>query len=1205
MFDSTTGGSPQGVATGSGIKMETVGGVPGGVNTGSAHTMTVSSPQQQDQGIFGKFWDWLFGGGGGSTQDPADTSIIPLNGIAATPEVLAPPPALPSGNQKTKARLTGISNQDGRGQVDPRVFGTNKVFPVKAARVITETRGGQQYMSALFSLGYGPLDISDIRIGDKPIAEYEEIEYEVREGTTGDAAITLYTQDVEQDEFNELLSYNKEVVKLADQNAIRIVVEVFFPAGLFTKTVDELTGEETFSDRTVSIKVEYRVSGSAGPWENGGNITKSANTQDPLYAFKQIKNLTKAVYEVRLTKLTQTNPGSMDYVQWIQMRAYGDTLPVNPRKDVFGNAVGTAYIAIQAKAQEGLQGNIESLSCIVKSKLQHWNGLSWDAAAISNNCADIFAEMVCGQWSAEPADRNTEIHTDSLSNWHNFCVAKGFTFNFVYDQPTDFLVALNQVCAVGLASPAMIDGKWGVVFDTVKTVPAQIITPANILKGSFEGSITWVEDIDAIDFQFVSPDDKWQQTQRPVFTDGKDSSNSHRRQTMAMVGVTNKDHAWKLGRYYLAVAELRREEFTVAMDFEYLRCQRGDLVYFTHDVPQIGLGGSRIKSVQTDGGGNVTGITLCDQFPTNQGTNYDIVMRLPNGTILTRTTVGDNSQKANFVFTQNIPVATNPKPAAGDLVSFGGYLECIVKSIEATENLTARITLTPYAPGIFTADTGTIPEYTPIIVIVDDQVSTVQPPQIQQIVSNEDVLYRNPDGSFITRVQVTMRPPEADIVYWEYQVRANGMEDWPGVSTTVAATSPVFYITGTGITDGSVIDIRIRVKSTLGINSAWVMELAHTVIGQTTQPPNVPFVALDPKLKQLRIFYDGRYGITRPLDFAGYEVRMHWDATGNPYDEHYYAAATTLNYLLTDDIFDISGFASGIKTFLVKAVDVAGNKSAAPYVIRWDFGQMIIENYLQTKPFGPMYNDADMTITNGSVSGGAIHATQIGPGDSAQFWAGSDTDPAHHTGPDTDLFWGDNYNQLKVEWVFAPPVITNSIMKLATTISAEIYRIEYRTQVDELFYGDPSISDSTVFSYQNPDADPFWTPEYGMSPWLPFPTEGIPAKHQRYEFRIVCEASRIESVISEITMIIDGVTQELTRSDVFVSSSGTTRISVSPLTALLSVIPAVQPDPAYPTAFFAVVVDRDPIAGPNIQILDFAGNLVDGLVSVFIKGYQQ
>ena len=57
---------------------------------------------------------------------------------------------------------------------------------------------------------------------------------------------------------------------------------------------------------------------------------------------------------------------------------------------------------------------------------------------------------------------------------------------------------------------------------------------------------------------------------------------------------TDRDQAWKEGRYHLAQQRLRREVHRINVDFEQLACERGDLVALQHDVIAVGLASARI-----------------------------------------------------------------------------------------------------------------------------------------------------------------------------------------------------------------------------------------------------------------------------------------------------------------------------------------------------------------------------------------------------------------------------------------------------------------------------------------------------------------------------------------------------------------------------------------------------------------------------------
>ena len=81
----------------------------------------------------------------------------------------------------------------------PRVLGQRRLFPVLAAKPYTETIGNERYMRLLLLVGYGPLNLDDLRIGSTPIGAFDGAEVELREGWENDQPITLYTQRIEED----------------------------------------------------------------------------------------------------------------------------------------------------------------------------------------------------------------------------------------------------------------------------------------------------------------------------------------------------------------------------------------------------------------------------------------------------------------------------------------------------------------------------------------------------------------------------------------------------------------------------------------------------------------------------------------------------------------------------------------------------------------------------------------------------------------------------------------------------------------------------------------------------------------------------------------------------------------------------------------------------------------------------------------------
>ena len=88
----------------------------------------------------------------------------------------------------------------------PKLYGARRIFPQYAASPYNELVGFNQYLRMLFLLGYGPLDISQIKIGDTAIEDYEDVEWELRSGFPDDAPTWLYPGSVAETELNIQLS---------------------------------------------------------------------------------------------------------------------------------------------------------------------------------------------------------------------------------------------------------------------------------------------------------------------------------------------------------------------------------------------------------------------------------------------------------------------------------------------------------------------------------------------------------------------------------------------------------------------------------------------------------------------------------------------------------------------------------------------------------------------------------------------------------------------------------------------------------------------------------------------------------------------------------------------------------------------------------------------------------------------------------------
>lgn len=156
--------------------------------------------------------------------------------------------------------LTGTQNQANPFGVIPQVLGRHRMFPVLAAAPFTELVGSDQYLRMLFTCGYGPITIEDLRIGETPIAQFQGVELEVDTGIAQDSApITLYTQRVSQENFAVVVTKTGGAVqRTTPTETTGISVELTFARGLVKF---DAAGNKT--ETQVELVVEYKAVASS------------------------------------------------------------------------------------------------------------------------------------------------------------------------------------------------------------------------------------------------------------------------------------------------------------------------------------------------------------------------------------------------------------------------------------------------------------------------------------------------------------------------------------------------------------------------------------------------------------------------------------------------------------------------------------------------------------------------------------------------------------------------------------------------------------------------------------------------------------------------------------------------------------------------------------------------------------------------------
>lgn len=300
------------------------------------------------------------------------TTTLGLIGVVAIMAVnaLIPPPTpkgLGAGGSDPFQQLnslTGTSNQTNPYGVIPCVVGTFRFFPPHAALPFTEISGDDQYLRMLLDLGYGDLDISDIRIGETDIASFQDVEWEIS------TAPTLFTQDIyELGVGISLTNTNDNATRTTQAASQEISLDIVFSQGLFG-----INAKSATTAGTVQFSVQYRpvggstwsaIGSATGLTLTGGMVSSGGATVSVTSAKKKTLRcgirwtVPTGQYDVIVTRGSATFPDAagakISDATWTVLRSVNPQLP---------STTGTLKLAVRIKATDQLNGVVQTLSVL-------------------------------------------------------------------------------------------------------------------------------------------------------------------------------------------------------------------------------------------------------------------------------------------------------------------------------------------------------------------------------------------------------------------------------------------------------------------------------------------------------------------------------------------------------------------------------------------------------------------------------------------------------------------------------------------------------------------------------------------------------------------------------------------------------------------------------------------------------------------------
>ena len=657
---------------------------------------------------------------------------------------LIPPPAKPNAIKQDDPNfsITGSANAQNRYGIFPTVLGRHLIYPPKTATGYTEGEADNIHFRGRYTFGFGPVALETLNIGTTPITEFEGVEIEflnVDQAQTlahmpeladkviawrgGDAALSLYPDDISEDNYSVLLSKDEAVLRATRDRAISVSVDVTYP-GLV-----QFDDSNNKQNQSVTIRYRYCRVGT-GLWVDAGTETHTARSTASLRYTKTIALPEAGEYDIEVTRISDDSDDAK----------ISDTSYLTAIRSVQGGALPShadiAEIAIRVKASDQLNGPIDTLNAIAHQLAPVWGGKAWTDVQPVRHPAWIYARALMGPSLDNPvtADR---LQLDDLRAWAE--EEPHWTCDGVIDQSTTLAEVLDLICASGRARRGLRDLKYSVIRDGGAGPIVQHFNPRN--SWGFAGTIRFPKDIHGLRLRCLSERLEWQQDEIIVYADGYDETNASAFETLELRGVVlSKDdatggNAWRLGRYHLAQAMLRPEEFTWQCDLEHLRVNMGDKVRLVHDVPLIGVGAGRITGLKAHFDGSLASFTIDEDIP-EDADGYRVCWRCQD---CTETLFQAELQDGLWRVSASQGVAFEGL-ALGDLVSIEQTtvesMEVLVTSITHQGDMKATLTGVAAAPAVLQADSGTIPPYVPNITRVASTEDQAAQPYVLTDASN-------------------------------------------------------------------------------------------------------------------------------------------------------------------------------------------------------------------------------------------------------------------------------------------------------------------------------------------------------------------------------------------------------------------------------------------------------------------------------------
>lgn len=736
------------------------------------------------------------------------------------------PPPKPDDEQKNRYQISGWRNRlDPDGAV-PEVLGSIRFAPPFACLPHTQIIGGDQYVASAFCLGYGRVVSDDFRIGETSLAEYSNVEIEVREGLADDAPLSLMptqvaeenvgaelTRPLPRDELGEAVAgeaIETPVTRTTGADASGASIIVAFPAGLFS--TDK---KGRLRSSAVSIKVQQRLV-QAEEWQDVITLDITAHKREAFFRQHSWSFPSRGRWQIRLIMLTPetTSMQISRRVSWAALQTIRPEYPFNFPKPL-------ALIAVRVKATHQLNGQLDNFNVRARRVPLDYDHEteSWIARETRNPAA-LFRHVLQSPANTRRAS-NAGIDLEQLEAWHDFCRIKGLKYDRIIDDPSMSLRdVLTEIAAAGRASPRHDGRRWGVVIDRPQELVVDHFSARNSF--AFRVSRSYVRYPDGIRVQFLDETNDNKPAERFVPWPGNEGGPMDVVERMEHPGKTDPDEIFRETRRRMYEVIHRPDTYRISLDGPVGVATRGDRVMLSADTIERTQIAARVRSAS----GRL--IEIDESVIMEGGKAYAVRFRVFEeaddtiGTSVVRTVLTSPGESSLLVLTSD-----GALPAAGDLVHFGiagsESSSLVVTAVEAGQDLSSHLRLIDAAPIIDElTDALDIPAWSGRVgAEIDENLLQPSAPRFTSIMSGMEGTER------INGVDFLLEPGSGAIItaLFEIDHRLVGASSW----TTLAMPAA----NGGGSLDlyafGNDIQLRARGVSPAGIAGPYTAIITLTV----------------------------------------------------------------------------------------------------------------------------------------------------------------------------------------------------------------------------------------------------------------------------------------------------------------------------------------------------------------------------------------